>query len=452
MFSFRITLIFCAHFLTLSAFSQSILHNYPPFEERETSRSLMPLALVSDAQGNDHSFTISAQESVIPLLLYSMNNEPAEAISDTTSLRGSVQAFVEEDGWLRIFYTEGLTRSVSTKRLRQGQLTEPSEVITQANTRVSEEILDTAVNPAQEYFSTFRSIAGDDFGPLHVVKYSDGLPAEERVITLADLGLGEGAVLEEVKMAAPKYGDEVYLLLSTVEAPSASSGSMLYTHQVRLVTYDFAVGSIIENRRLELSLTSLHTEGVFDKLSLGLLPGFFSVAEVFGGYRSSLGRVESTLFRVSDDGLQKDDYENEENFLPALSFVDRLGRMTVLTEAEQGNTKFSIFKCIDDAWRRSDSESFTNLSGSVLSIGPQGTPHLLGRLGETSGGLTALIRVRYRDATDLDGDGMSYLLEEAFASDPNDAQEARNICFQLANGTNPQIQCLGGLTPSRILT
>jgi len=188
-------------------------------------------------------------------------------------------------------------------------------------------------------------------------------------------------------------------------------------------------------------LTSLHTEGVFDKLSLGLLPGFFSVAEVFGGYRSSLGRVESTLFRVSDDGLQKDDYENEENFLPALSFVDRLGRMTVLTEAEQGNTKFSIFKCIDDAWRRSDSESFTNLSGSVLSIGPQGTPHLLGRLGETSGGLTALIRVRYRDATDLDGDGMSYLLEEAFASDPNDAQEARNICFQLANGTNPQIQC-----------
>ena len=121
------------------------------------------------------------------------------------------------------------------------------------------------------------------------------------------------------------------------------------------------------------------------------------------------------------------------------AFIDPLNRPSLLIDRTLG---FSLVS-IEPSGSFSTQEFPVTSENLVMatSVDPSKSPVFIRSINYTVtlGSFTASQRVRLLDFTDLDDDGLSYLFEEAFDSDPDDSQSGKTPRFLIFNNSNPRL-------------
>lgn len=388
------------------------LHFYPPLDTQNDVLDLAAFSIDVDQRGNDYTLSrVRAGDLGLDARIsFRKNNEFAIGVPDSQNWR-SATLFHEGSGQFRIFYSVRLNdqrnSSILMATFRPGD--------TPASLSAPQLLIDDAFT-----FRAIRRSEGGYFlcGATDIFNRGVDIVAVSQDETFERVNWKPGLLSEPASRAfnfdiAEGPTGRLRLLSEAISRKSDSTNASAAQYS----TYDFAAPQDAFSEQITLESPS---ESFGNRSSFSLETS--SDGEPFAVWQNNPDRSYTLASRTASTGWVTEDRAPRSPLVGSTDhypiYVDSRGRSTILYPGDGDTYRSAVL--IGTTWSNRASVGIRALQTN-WALGPDRTPHFFRRQQENS--TFFLQRSRYLDATDLDGDGLSFLYETALASDPTDGSD-----------------------------
>ena len=423
------------------------LHAYTPFASRLSSPSentLTPGFSLTDREGNDHTILVSSQTVPEPVFFYSKNNEPPRALIGTENANTAEQfaLFAEKEG-LRLFFTSSTSQAHEFFSLKIGNASENFEPVDLLGiSRLANDFdsgSDAKYTVTQAPDRSYR--IGQIFKLFNAVTYTVYLSDGETTTDGADYS-SPSSTHSDREQKLDLFVDDSGLLHSFFSfAESDATEFKLYyqTSRPDETSTTYSIGELVRTQESDEE----------DAIIVGSISQ--DIAVTWNSANEPRIALRDTIFSTNSIGVRSNgswtftDYPFANRAGATQSrhqaYLNPLGRPSFLIDVPGGG--FQIIRQEPFGNFVSTDLPLTSANSRIAtSVGPQKSPHFVRSVEQstTAGLFVRSQRVRYLDATDLDGDGQSYLVETAYGSDPDNSNFlSPTPRYRLVNGLTPQL-------------
>ena len=387
----------------------------PPLAE---SRGF-PQALAVDEDSNDCILSVQLLDGGQRSSHYRENNLPQKLVPLGGS-SGRRFVFAEDDGFRRIFLTapDGSIRTIPFHRdilKNLGDFLEASPEL--VSPTISPTSLDIVKTPSNNYF-----LIEHGGGAITMNLFEPGSSTREFTQSLTGrIARFDWAVTGENQLAG------------LIEQVTVNGNVNTYTILLveAQVEPNFSFNSQVIATASGTGTSSFSTQN--------LAIAFDENANPFGSIDLPV-RQESILFSIDSGTIATQTVPfGSVALLKSAAYLDANGDPALILSDSSGRSTYRRFRLRGSSWQNLADLDLPDLGTFArLAIGPSNTPHFVYNP-EPDDSNELIARSRYLDATDLDNDGQTYLLETALGSNPDDGSDLRLPRALIVNSTSGSV-------------